>query len=136
MEKEYQEIIRKIKIDSFENKLQKELGSIKSVSNLAQRMSKALFEYTLLITDYITINNLDNSIIVDLLEYIKRMNILKSNIDGLSKSVLFSKNLKACIYTDIMNSNAYNSFDFSYTEAYINELTKVAEKFNIRRLIV
>ena len=136
MEKEYQEIVKKIKIEVFENKLQKELGDIKSKSNLAKRMSNALFEYMLFIMDYISVNEFDRLIIVDLLEYVKRVDTLKSNIDGLSKSVVFSKNLKLCIYTDIINSNTYNYFDFSYTEAYVNELSKVAEKFNIRSLMV
>lgn len=134
MEKDYQEIIKKIKKEAFETKLQKELGNIKSTSGLAKRMSSALFEYILIIMDYITVNELDRLIIVDLLEYIKRIDILKSNIDGLSKSVVFAKNLKICIHTDIINSNTSNSFNFSYTESYINELTKVAKNFNIRSL--
>lgn len=99
-------------------------------------MSSALFEYMFFIMDYIRINELDESIIVMLLDYIKKVDILQSNLDGLSKSVIFSKNLKLCIHTDIIRSNASNSFDFSYTEAYIKELSKVAEKFNIRNLKV
>ena len=135
MEKDYQEIIREIKTEDFERDFKKIMGNPNNTAGLPKRMINTILKLRYLILDYITKHELQGSIIGELMDYIKRIISLTEKIEGLSKSVLFENNLKICIITDIFNSNSCNYLDFYYTEAYVSELTKVANDFYIRRLV-